>query len=157
MKEIRLTQGKVALVSDHRFEHLDQWKWSALCIRGKWYAVRGEGTRPHHKLIYMHRVVANAPAGKEVDHIDGDGLNCQDENLRVCSRSENSRNFAKTKRNTTGFKGVGRSGRKFEANIRSNGVLLYIGTFDTAEDAARAYDDIARKLHGEFARLNFEV
>jgi len=156
-KKIPLTQSKVALVSDHRFTFLNQWTWSALRIRGKWYAVRGEGTRPNHKIIYMHRQITNAPAGTEVDHKDGDGLNCQDENLRVCSRSENARNSTKTKRNTTGFKGVSRLGKKFSVNIRANGKLIYLGLFDTAEEGARAYDEAAKRLHGEFAKLNFEV
>jgi hypothetical protein len=102
-------------------------------------------------------VIAEPPLGMQVDHIDGNGLNCQDENLRVCSRSENARNTTKTKRNTTGFKGVTKESGKFYANIGVDGKLIHLGHFDSAEEAARIYDEAAKRLHGPFAKLNFEV
>ncbi len=155
-KQILLSQGKVALVSDHRFEFLNQWKWSAVKGKQTWYACRMDGRRPFRKHVYLHRIIMNAPRGLQVDHRDGDGLNCQDENMRLCANIENSRN-KRIKKNCSGFKGVHRSGKKFYALIRVNYEHIYIGRFPTAEEAARAYDEAARKYHGEFARTNFGV
>jgi hypothetical protein len=106
MKEITLSKGKVALVSEEDFEFLSQWKWSAsLESRGtKWYAIRwstkaehGEGKR---FKIRMHRVIAN-PATIEmvVDHKvglcvlghdhPGDSLDNRRCGLEVISQEEN--------------------------------------------------------------------
>ena len=59
------------------------------------------------------------------------------------------------KRGATGYRGVTRAGRKFQVQVRSHGTLHYLGVFPTAEEAAHAYDQKARELHGEWAILNF--
>lgn len=152
MKEIQLTQGKVALVDDGDFELLNKYKWSAHKGRGAWYATRGVGP------IKMHRQITHAPIGAVVDHINGNGLDNRRINLRVCSHSENMRNSALRSDNTTGYKGVRkRTDRKwYSAEIRVNGLSVNLGRFETAEGAARAYDEAAKKYFGDFARLNFQ-
>lgn len=94
MKEIPLTQGKVALVSDYRFEQLNQWKWRAKRERrtGKWFAFREEGRRPNRKVIYMHRVIVDAPPMVVVKHRDGDGLHNWDENLLFARPTTDAQN-----------------------------------------------------------------
>lgn len=94
MKEIQLTQGKVALCDDEDFEYLIRFNWHAvLCPDGrsgkypKWYAARKEGG----KRIYMHRDLMGTPAGMVVDHHDDNGLNCQKKNLSNCYQRENAR------------------------------------------------------------------
>lgn len=156
MKQIPLSQGKVALVSDHRFEHLNQWKWHASLCGDKFYAVRIEGM-PSHKTIYMHREIMNAAKSVQVDHRDDNGLNNQDDNLRICTKSGNMQNRGKQKNNTTGFKGVFMDKRRqrYFSRIGVDGEYKFLGCFADPIDAAKAYDEAAKELHGDFAWTNF--
>jgi len=157
MKEIPLTQGYVALVDVDDYDFLMQWKWCAMVTKsGNVYAARRSPmVNGKQKKTLMHRVVMNAPPDKFVDHRDGNTLNNCRSNLRLCTNAENLRNQGKNKNNTSGFCGVYRNGKGFQAQIRLNGKLLHMGTYSTPEEAARAYDIGAIKYHGEFARLNF--
>lgn len=156
-KEISLTQGKVALVDDEDYERVSQYNW---------YLCKGAGTRKamyasreeNHKHIKMHTFITGY---KRTDHINRDGLDNRRINLRESTNAENCRNVGLTKNNTTGYKGViNRSkyrGRKiFRARIRVNYELIQIGDYLTAEEAARAYDEAAKKYFGEFAWTNFK-
>jgi len=105
--------------------------------------------------IRMHRFILSAKAGDLVDHRDGDGLNNQKVNLRLATTAQNGRNQRRRADNRSGFKGVKANGSKWMARIRANNQRIFIGNFSTKEDAARAYDAVARLLFGEFARLNF--
>ncbi len=157
MKKIPLTQGKVALVSDHWFDYLNQWKWFAkACPNGKYYAARMEGW-PHRKMILMHRVITRAADDMQVDHRDNDGLNNQDENLRNCTHSQNMRNRTKLVNNTSGYKGVIRYKSGWKWQLKKNGKRIYSNMFLTVEEAARGYDQAALEHHGSFAVLNFPL
>lgn len=152
-REIPLTQGKVALVSDHRFAFLSQFVWYAHKNRhGKWYAVRSVGKN----MVWMHRVIMNPPDNMEVDHRDGDGLNNQDENLRIATHAQNMINSKKIRaNNTTGYRGIFRKRKKWVAQVQKHGKCVFSKTYPTAEEAARGYDQAARRHFGEFAVLNF--
>lgn len=151
-KQIPLTQGKVAIVDDDMYEYLMQWKWSAIKSRSTYYAKRNGGF-PFRKMILMHRVIMNTPDGMETDHRDHDGLNNTRANLRNCTRSQNLRNH-KT-RNSSGFKGIKMHQGKWRADIYVDGKRIYLGSSSNAEDAAKLYDEAAKKYFGEFANLNF--
>ena len=155
-KTIELTQGKVALVSDNKYEYLNQWKWCAVFKRGKWRAMRKQWF-PTIKTIYMHRAVMNVTDPKIlIDHKDGNGLNNQDENLRVCNNIQNLCNRGAQINNTSGYKGVTwlRKNRKWSSHIQVNKKVIYLGSFTDIEDAANAYNEAAKKYHGKFAKLN---
>jgi hypothetical protein len=103
----------------------------------------------------VHRLVINAKPGQIVDHIDRNRLNNTRANLRLVTTSQNNVNRAGVN-NKTGFKGVSVGYRgKWNAYIKINGRPTYLGTFETSEGAARAYDKRARELHGAFAYQNF--
>jgi hypothetical protein len=104
----------------------------------------------------MHRLIARPPSHLEVDHRNGDSLDNRRKNLRICTRSENQWNRLPSSRNRTGYKGVKRQTKspRWMARITVRWREIYLGTFDTPEEAARAYDASARHFFGPFARLN---
>jgi hypothetical protein len=151
---IYLTHGKVALVDAADFEWLNTFVWTAMLAKSGWYAVRG-GAAKH---VRMHRFILGEP--KElVDHWDHDGLNNTRRNLRVCTNAENMRNSGARPQNKCGYKGVFRNsnGKRWVAQITVDYRNIHLGTFDSPEEAARAYDTAAVARHGQFACLNFEA
>lgn len=161
MTEIPLTQSQVALVDDGDYDWLSQWKWHAIQSHGTWYGARhrriSEGDLG---LIYMHREIMGNPPN-DVDHINGNGLDNQRSNLRHATNSQNQRNRRRTRgtRGTSQYKGVywHLANHKWCASIQVNQHNIYLGSFDSEEDAARAYDKAALEHFGEFASPNFEV
>jgi hypothetical protein len=160
MKEISLSQNKVALVDDEDYDFLSQWKWQVTEGKtGKFYAVRMQCIPKSEirKRIFMHRLIMKAPDNIDVDHKKGNGLNNQKENLRLATKSQNAANRKKPKNNTSGFKGVSwdRARNKWLACIRFNYKNIHLGRFIDRIDAVKSYDKKAKELFGEFAQTNF--
>lgn len=132
-------------------------------VNSRGYVVNnGSGNYAFQRLhrIVMSRMLGRALGRWElVDHIDGDKLNNRRENLRLSNNSENSFNKDLPAHNTTGYKGVYRATRgsklPWQAAITVNRRKQHLGSFPTAEEAARAYDEAARQIAGPFARGNF--
>jgi hypothetical protein len=149
---IPLTRGYVAIVDAADAERVGRHSWCAN-IRGSLvYAA----ARINDKLVYLHRFLTDAPAGVPVDHVDGDGLNNQRTNLRVCTPAQNAGNWHHVKGRSR-YRGVFANGYGWCAQIRVNGGVKHLGVFDTEEIAALAYDLAAVDTRGEFARLNIGV
>jgi hypothetical protein len=152
--EIKLTKGKVALVSEQDYHMLTQHKWS--------YDGRYARASIYYKDVRMHRLIMQAPLAQaaakelevEVDHINGDKLDNRRENLRLVTKSQNQHN--KPSCNSRKYKGVSRekSRRKWKAQIHFNNKDLFLGHFDTDHEAARAYNAAARIHFGDHARFN---
>jgi hypothetical protein len=151
-----------AVVDDCDYEHVMQWKWrfEREGHRRTGYAVRWRATHGTRTLIKMHRLVAEhsglAVDRKQIDHVDGNGLNNCRNNLRVATPSQNRANLHRARNNTSGFKGVGwsRHNGRFRAYIGVAGRHLHLGYFDDPQDAARAYNEAALKHYGEYSCLN---
>jgi hypothetical protein len=99
----------------------------------------------------------NEPAGLLVDHRNGIGLDNRRANLRLATNSQNGCNKPKKKNTSSQFIGVSfhKKAGKWACFIRNKGRRTWLGSFESEIDAARAYDEAAKKYHGEFARLNF--
>lgn len=102
-KCIVLSSGDNTIVDDEWFDYLNQWKWhrssSGYASRNEW--INGESVK-----ILMHRVIMNPPESMYVDHANHDVLDNRQDNLRVCSPSQNHGNMLISKHNTSGYKGV---------------------------------------------------
>lgn len=93
MKEIPLSQGLVALVDDEDYEELSQYKWHAVKHRNTYYAVRNHPVYPSYRVnVKMHRQIMRAQENEIIDHKNGNGLDCQRNNLRIASSSQNAAN-----------------------------------------------------------------
>jgi hypothetical protein len=157
MKIILTKNGDKILVDDEDFETLSKYKWHIgdKDIRKNKYAKhclwkKGNKT----KSIYMHRMILHVRKGRCIDHINGNGLDNRKENLRICNRTENQHNRKIQSNNTSGFKGVCPWRGKYMASIRNNKKLHFLGYFIDPKEAAVAYNERAKELFGEFARLN---
>lgn len=121
---------------------------------GKIYARSRQ--QPH---VLMHRVILGAADGDVVDHVNGNGLDNRRCNIRICSSGQNSQNSKAHRDSLSGFKGITWDKWKqgWKARISCDKRTVVLGLFPTAAEAAHAYDEAARRLHGEFARLNFPL
>jgi hypothetical protein len=159
MEEIQFDyKGKThaVAVDDDALETLNKHQWYGFESPGGYlYCARfsGDFSNP---VWFLHWDIMGKPAkGYHVDHRDGNTLNCQRVNMRICTHRENLTNRKRHKNNTSGYKGVTRNKGKWGAQIKSNYKLIWLGTFDDPVSAALAYDRAAREIFGEFANLNF--
>jgi len=157
---IKLTQGKYAIVDPEDFEKLNAYKWYAVNNHNNtFYAARGaERNNGKRKFVRMHQQIMKPPKGYCVDHENHEGLDNRKINLRIATPAQNSYNRKKiSKPSSSKYKGVSwvKRENKWQALIRYKGKRIFLGYFDDEIEAAKAYDEAAKKYYGEFAKLNF--
>ncbi len=159
MKRIDISTRKYpnsfALVDDADYDWLTSFgKWHLTKLNGKPYVMKSVTDKG--PFLSMHRLIMGTPKGMQVDHIDNDGLNNQRSNLRICTNAENcmNRSAGSTNKFLSKYKGVQVIRNSIVAYIYPNGGSEYLGSFKTHEDAARAYNEAAKRHYGKFARLN---
>jgi hypothetical protein len=157
MKEIPLTQGKVALVDDIDYEYLLQWRWHAQQQRTRYRALHGTYEKGTGKkgMLLMHRVIAERMGilAPQIDHIDRNPLNNQRGNLRGATPNQQGYNKGLSKLNTSGVKGVSyvkKTGR-WRVRFKYAGRSYSFGSYPDKEEARRVVSAKRKELHGEFA------
>ena len=144
--EIMLGNGMTAIV-DRGDAHL---------TKGIWW----DGKYPKSTVDRLHRLVyvkhfGHIPDGLYVDHKDGDTLNNRSGNLRLVTPRQSGAN-QKSRGGKSKYRGVSQAkSGNWVVQISAGGSRECVGTYDSEHDAAKAYDEKAKKIHGDFARLNF--
>lgn len=134
------------------FALLSPHKWR---LHTDGYILTSDSSKNWKSAIYMHRLIMNAPADMQVDHIDGNKLDNRKSNMRLTLKRGNVCNVPPRKnKKFSQYKGVGRVGKKWIATSRFNGKIRCIGRFDTEIEAAKAYNECVKIHQGEFAWLN---
>lgn len=156
MREIKLTQWKVATIDDEDFEEVSKHRWFAKKDKNKFYAItRIKSDSGKYTTKQMHSVIMNTPKWLQTDHINWDWLCNIKSNLRICNISENSKNRWMWKNNTSWLKWVSwdKVKSKWQSEIVSNWKRRWLWYFDNKYDAYEIYCKNCIELHWEFAHL----
>jgi len=159
-RRIRMAQPQYAKVGPDDYERLRGYEWLSKKGKNSFYARRRVPTGKAGKetLVYMHQEVIKVPDGMVVDHINHDGMDNREANLRAATYSQNLCHRKKRSgANYSKYKGVSwkKVNRKWVARIGFEKKEIHLGYFHSEIDAAKAYDRAAIKYHGKFASLNF--
>lgn len=142
--------SKLCIIDKRDAERVLAYRWSIHLKSKTFYCVRKNGSQH----IQLHRFILNITDPKiQVDHRNGNGLDCRRSNLRKATKSQNCWNRGKYHCNTSGYKGVFAFKDLWTAKIRLKGKLMHLGYFKDPILAYKAYCLAARKYHGEFASL----
>ena len=148
MKILITSNGIRIKLEDQDYNYFNRWSW--------WfgtYAQRGNKNGRYFLHVEIAKRAGLFQEGKKVDHIDFDKTNCCRDNLRPGSHGQN-RAHSRQQNNQSDCRGVYPKDGGYEVSIRHDKILNYIGFFKSKKEAARAYNNAAIQLHGEFAVLN---
>ncbi len=158
-RRIYLSEGEWTILDEEDYYKYGGYKWILGGCKKKFYAMGSiKDKKGEIKRVNLHRLIMNPPDNLLVDHRNCDSLDNRRANLRLATRAQNCCNKGKTKLKTTSrYIGVHfeKSRGRWSASIRHNGKTVWLGRFDSEIEAGKAYDEAAKKYHGEFARLNF--
>jgi hypothetical protein len=135
---------EVAICDKDDFDLVKNYRWSLFPGNYVWN---------NKNKCFLHNILMSS---KQIDHVDGNGLNNKRSNLRYANQSQNNMNKRISKNNSSGFKGVhfDNYSKKWIVQIRKNKKLVFKKGVKSKEEAAILYDQKAKELFGEFARTN---
>lgn len=143
MKILRIDSPKYGfiniLLDDEDYKKIEKdfnnLNWTITKNRNKFYVQK----RVNGKNIYLHRYIMNCPKGKYVDHKNHNTLDNRKQNLRITNNADNLRNGEIRVNNKTGVKGVyfDNKRNKYVANIKVNYKGIFLGRFNTLEEATQ--------------------
>lgn len=156
MKKIPLTKNQFAIVDDHWYDFLNQWKWKAIWnVDTKSYYACRDVWNPvikKSKALYMHRVIAKTPEGMVCDHIHHNTLDNREEELRNLTPAQSNMNMRLRKDNRLGIRGVRQTDcGTYTARLICEGKKVLQRNFTNLEDAVRARKDAEKEYFGDFA------
>jgi hypothetical protein len=151
---VTLTKGYECVIDAADAHLFDGYNWKAHICGRLVYGVRNHYTGEKWVSHRMHKIIMGDIGTKEVDHIDGDGLNNRRANLRAVTHAQNMKNQRLRSDNKSGCPGVAFHKRDgvWQAYIDNDGVRHNLGYHKCITSAAAAYREASAKLHGEFAR-----
>lgn len=158
MLAIALTPDHNAIIDDEDYDLISKYEWSL------WTSGRAKNmfyarcTTERGQSISMHRIILGVSVNVAIDHINHNGLDNRRANLRITNQQKNSWNSKPHNDGVTRYKGIfnqGRNNGKWYSKVTYRGQRYYLGSFNSQEEAALAYDNKVLELFGEFAYLNF--
>jgi len=155
---VRMKHEQTVFVDESDWAWFCQFNWYVVRNKKTWYCERRRSIDEPNlpRCVRLHRALLEFPINT-VDHRDGYGLNCRRYNLREATAHQNAQNLTRAKENASGYRGVFRNQKdsgQYRATITVNRQFITIGSFDTPEEAALAYDAAVIKYRGEFAVTN---
>jgi hypothetical protein len=160
-----MSGNRVGIIMSQRYGRIEftySVEDTELILSTKWYANMAGSGKMYIKTFIkgepkqLSRLLLNVTDSIVfVDHVDGDTLNNTRQNLRSCSRYENSRNRNRHVNNKSGYKGVcwHKQRQKWQAEIQHDNKQVHLGAFSNKQDAIDAYAAAAKKYHKEFAKV----
>ena len=152
---------KDILVDDDDYELVSKYRWCIAFTRGSFYAVNTTYVNRKPINIKMHRLIMGLLDNPKIliDHKDNNGLNNCRSNLRITDQAKNACNTKFTSKSNSGFRGVYKynkenMNRMYGVYVRHERKRIFGGYFSEPIEAAKKYNELALKYHGEFAKLN---
>jgi hypothetical protein len=154
MRIIPVWQDREAIVDNADYDLLIQYPWH---MHHEYAVTTLKVYLPNKRQteISMQNMLFNLANGMELDHVDGNKLNNQRQNLRICTHADNCKNRGMRSDSQSGRKGVSPiPGNKWRATINIGGKNIHLGCLSSIDEASDAYDRAATSQYGEFARTN---
>lgn len=150
---LRGQHGEAIYIDAEDYERVGCYLWTVKPYKQTFYA----STVFRGRSFLLHRVIMRCAVGdpRIVDHEDDNGLNCTKRNMRYATHRQNTGRQRNSRLSSAGYIGVEARDQKFVARCRMDNKQVFLGRFDTAIEAARAYDAFVRVKLGKFARTNF--
>ena len=148
-------------ISKNQFTLIDKKDYDKIkSISGIYLGAKYSRTTNSYYVICslpLHILLMGKKEGRVIDHKNHNTLDNRKSNLRFCTHVQNNGNRRKIKIGTSKFKGVSWCARAkmWIARIHYKSRGYHLGYFSDEVEAAKAYDQAALNIFGEFAFINF--